>query len=123
MKGRSASPEPILPEGQDPTVDDPEGNATSPQRSKKSALPSEMIGVRELVAWLGFDRSTIHRMHDRGDLPAAFKLGGSLRWYRRDIEAWLEQRRVQRGPVPRRRGSRRRTRRASPPGGSGGPHA
>jgi predicted DNA-binding transcriptional regulator AlpA len=104
-------------EVKDKTIGSPEGAASTPSGGKATKPQPEMIGVRDLVTWLGLDRSTIHRMHDRADLPAAFKLGGSLRWYRRDIESWLEGSLVQRGPAPRRRRSHRRTHRTTPPRG------
>lgn len=122
MKERPTVPRPVLREPTDRAVDAPDG-AEKPPRNGKADPRSKMVGVRALGEWLDLDRSTIHRMHNRGELPPAFKIGGVLRWYRRDIEAWLEQRRVQRGPIPRRRGSRGRTRRPSPRGGPGGPHA
>ena len=111
------------PEVKGKAVGRPEGIASTPSRGMATKPQPDMIGVGDLKTWLGLDRSTIYRMHDRGDLPAAFKLGDSLRWYRHEIEAWLEEQRVQRGPLPRRRGIRRPAPRPNPRGGRGGPRA
>jgi len=77
---------------------------------RSAALPA-MVGVRDLAEWLGINRSTVHRLHNRGELPPAYKLGGVYRWRRHEIEEWLEKNRVHRGPPPGRRKARLRGRR------------
>ena len=53
-----------------------------------------LLTAREVAEWLGVSPETVLRMHRRGDLPG-FRLGSNvLRFSERDIEAWLEARRV-----------------------------
>lgn len=55
-------------------------------------MPS-VLTTPEVLALVKLSRSSVLRMCQRGEFPAAFKLG--LRkngWLRRDIEAWLEAR-------------------------------
>jgi excisionase family DNA binding protein len=46
---------------------------------------------KELAEMLGICTKTVDRMRSRGQLPAAMVVGiRSLRWYRREIVAWVE---------------------------------
>ena len=45
--------------------------------------------VRDVAAFLNVDEKTIYRLITKGELPG-FKVLGSWRFQRRDLEAWIE---------------------------------
>ena len=50
--------------------------------------------VRAAAAVLNVDEKTIYRLAQRGDLPG-FKVSGSWRFQRPDLEAWIAERKDQ----------------------------
>ena len=50
--------------------------------------------VRDVAAFLNVDEKTIYRLAQRGDLPG-FKVSGSWRFQRTDLEAWIAERKDQ----------------------------
>lgn len=50
--------------------------------------------VRDVAAFLNVDEKTIYRLAQKGDLPG-FKVLGSWRFQRPDIEAWIAERKDQ----------------------------
>jgi excisionase family DNA binding protein len=46
--------------------------------------------VRDIAAVLNVDEKTIYRLAQKGDLPG-FKVSGSWRFRRSDLEAWIEE--------------------------------
>ena len=50
--------------------------------------------VRDVAAFLNVDEKTIYRLAQRGDLPG-FKVSGSWRFQRTDLEAWIAERKEQ----------------------------
>jgi excisionase family DNA binding protein len=50
--------------------------------------------VRDVAAILNVDEKTIYRLAQRGDLPG-FKVSGSWRFQRSDLEAWIAERKGQ----------------------------
>jgi len=50
--------------------------------------------VRDVAAFLNVDEKTIYRLAQRGDLPG-FKVSGSWRFQRPDLEAWITDRKGQ----------------------------
>ena len=49
--------------------------------------------VRDVAAFLNVDEKTIYRLVQKGDLPG-FKVLGSWRFQRQDLEAWIAQRKL-----------------------------
>ncbi len=49
--------------------------------------------VHDVALYLNVDENTVYRLAKRGDLPG-FKLGGSGRSKRQEIDAWIEQGKV-----------------------------
>ena len=49
--------------------------------------------VRDVAAFLNVDEKTIYRLAQKGDLPG-FKVSGSWRFQRPDLEAWIEGRKL-----------------------------
>ena len=47
--------------------------------------------VRDVAAYLNVDEKTIYRLVTKGELPG-FKVLGSWRFQRSDLEAWIESR-------------------------------
>ena len=50
--------------------------------------------VQEVAAFLNVDEKTIYRLAQKGDLPG-FKVLGSWRFQRPDLEAWIAERKDQ----------------------------
>ena len=49
--------------------------------------------VRDGAAFLNVDEKTIYRLAQKGDLPG-FKVLGSWRFQRPDLEAWIDRRKL-----------------------------
>jgi predicted DNA-binding transcriptional regulator AlpA len=49
-----------------------------------------LLSCHEIVDEFGFSRATIYRRVAAGVFPRPVKIGGSTRWLRREIDAWLE---------------------------------
>ena len=54
--------------------------------------PARRVGLSRLdtAALLGVSASNIDRMNAAGKLPRPLRLGGALRWNRRELVAWLD---------------------------------
>lgn len=52
----------------------------------------ELITIKDVAEFLQIAEKTIYRMAADGKIPA-FKVGGSWRFRRKEIEKWLESRR------------------------------
>ena len=51
------------------------------------------ITVRDVAAYLNVDVKTVYRLAQRGELPG-FKVAGSWRFRKADIDAWIERQKV-----------------------------
>ena len=49
--------------------------------------------VHDVAALLNVDEKTIYRLAQKGDLPG-FKVSGSWRFQRPDLEAWIDRRKL-----------------------------
>ncbi len=58
--------------------------------------------VREVADYLNVDHKVIYRLLSTHALPG-FKVAGTWRFKRADIEAWIEERKQLSGPVEKRR--------------------
>ncbi len=74
---------------------DPPKTASTPAPSTDPLLVSR----RGLAQMLAVSVPTIDRMRAAGKLPRGIKIGGSLRYDRREIEKWLRHRRTD-GTLP-----------------------
>jgi excisionase family DNA binding protein len=52
----------------------------------------ELITIKEVADFLQIAEKTIYRLAAEGKIPA-FKVGGSWRFNRKEIEEWLEKQR------------------------------
>ena len=50
--------------------------------------------VRDVAGYLNVDEKTVYRLAKRGELPG-FKVAGTWRFRKGDIEAWIEQRKAE----------------------------
>ncbi|HEY4745090.1 MAG TPA: helix-turn-helix domain-containing protein, partial [Desulfuromonadaceae bacterium] len=72
-----------------------EPSAPSPQKAPK--LPPQpgpnaiLLSVAEMCSLLRISRATLIRMDKAGKLPGRIKLGGSVRFHRETVEAWLKE--------------------------------
>ena len=58
--------------------------------------------VRDVASFLSVDEKTIYRLVIKGDIPG-FKVLGSWRFQRQDIQAWIAERKVHAGVVQAKR--------------------
>lgn len=80
------------------TKDVPPPHAASKQKvSRKSAPKPEkidhdalLLSIREMCLLLKISRATLVRMDNAGKIPGRMKLGGSVRFHRATVVAWLE---------------------------------
>jgi excisionase family DNA binding protein len=49
--------------------------------------------VRQVVGYLNVDEKTVYRLVSRGELPG-FKVAGTWRFKKHDIDRWIEERKV-----------------------------
>ena len=54
-------------------------------------MSDEILTVKELARYLKLNEKTAYRLVSNGDLPG-FKVGGSWRFRKTDIDAWIESR-------------------------------
>lgn len=55
------------------------------------AEPDEILTIDEVAAYLKAGKRTVYRLAANGKLPA-FKLGGTWRFRRGDLDKWIESR-------------------------------
>jgi excisionase family DNA binding protein len=55
-----------------------------------SAQPDEILTIDEVAAYLKTGKRTVYRLAAAHKIPA-FKLGGTWRFSRNDIESWIKQ--------------------------------
>ena len=53
-------------------------------------MSDEILTIQELAEYLKLNEKTAYRLAGEGKLPG-FKVGGSWRFKREDLEAWIEQ--------------------------------
>lgn len=51
----------------------------------------KMITADQLADILNISTRTLWRLRSQGQLPPAIRLGGSVRWSRQVVQAWIEQ--------------------------------
>jgi excisionase family DNA binding protein len=54
------------------------------------AMDAPALTVKDVASLLNVDEKTVYRLAKRGDLPG-FKVAGSWRFKRDDIDAWIEK--------------------------------
>ena len=59
-----------------------------------SDQPDEILTIDEVAAYLKAGKRTVYRLAASGKLPA-FKLGGTWRFSRADIDSWIRQQAIQ----------------------------
>lgn len=56
-----------------------------------SSKPDEILTIDEVAAYLKASKRTVYRLTTSGNLPA-FKLGGTWRFRRSDLDRWIASR-------------------------------
>ena len=56
-------------------------------------MVDQILTLREVAAYLKLAEKTAYRLASEGKLPG-FKVGGSWRFKREDLEAWIETQKV-----------------------------
>ena len=69
-------------------------NSTSHPDSRPGASGSEMFTTPEAAAYIKMAVQTMERFRLTGEGPIFAKLGGSVRYRRCDLDAWIESRLV-----------------------------
>ena len=57
---------------------------------RDEAMSNEILTLQELAEYLKLNEKTAYRLAGEGKLPG-FKIGGSWRFKREDLEAWIEK--------------------------------
>lgn len=65
---------------------------------KKTDAAEEILTLDEVAAFLKAGKRTVYRFAQNGDIPA-FKLGGTWRFRRSELEKWIDQNSNQRAPA------------------------
>lgn len=69
---------------------------SKPAKPSRQAKPSSidadaiLLSIREMCTLLKISRATLVRMDNAGKIPGRMKLGGSVRFHRATVVAWLE---------------------------------
>ena len=61
-------------------------------------VESEILTLEEVAAYLKAGKRTVYRLAQKGEIPA-FKLGGTWRFRRSELERWIDQNSNQRAPA------------------------
>jgi len=59
-----------------------------------STIVTEVMTTIEAAAYVGLKKSTMERFRFLGQGPAYCKLGGAVRYRKKDLDAWLDSRAV-----------------------------
>jgi excisionase family DNA binding protein len=54
------------------------------------AEPARLLDVQQVAEMLGVSGRHVYRLADGGRMPRPLKLGGAVRWDRRQIENWID---------------------------------
>ena len=57
---------------------------------REKSMSDEILTIQELAEYLKLNEKTAYRLAGEGKLPG-FKVGGSWRFKREDIEQWIEK--------------------------------
>lgn len=49
-----------------------------------------LLTVKEISQMMGISTRTLHRWNVSGQMPSSVKIGGCVRWKKREIESWIE---------------------------------
>lgn len=60
---------------------------------KVNSVDSPSMTVHDVALYLNVDEKTVYRLAQRAELPG-FKVAGTWRFKRADIDAWIEQRKA-----------------------------
>ena len=52
-------------------------------------MSKESISVKETGLIIGLGVRTVYRLRDGGKMPQPLRIGGSVRWRRAELEAWI----------------------------------
>ena len=72
----------------------PDGDVEKTPQATPANAPAheQLLDARGLATVLCVTTKTVRRWRDEGRLPAAIDFGGTLRWRRSTVEAWLAER-------------------------------
>lgn len=63
--------------------------ADNPQGREAERNHTFLLSAEELAAMLSISKRSLWRLRSAGQLPRAVQLGGSTRWRRIEVEAWI----------------------------------
>ena len=53
-------------------------------------MPTDIMTIQEVAEYLKLNEKTAYRLASEGEIPG-FKVGGSWRFKRQDIERWIDR--------------------------------
>ena len=65
-------------------------NKPTHQRPSIPQMSKLALSVEEVAQVLGISRAHVWRLHSSGNIPRPIRLGRSVRWDKKTLEAWLE---------------------------------
>lgn len=77
--------------GEQKTRGEPTPTGAQAAGDARAARPEpELLKAGDVAKLLSFGERTIFRMSDAGKMPPPLKIGGSVRWSRRALRAWID---------------------------------
>lgn len=70
---------------------DPDVHLTDPTTTPTPLHDRELLDRDALAAYLSVSPSHVSRLDSAGRIPRPIRLGGSVRWHRPTIDAWLAE--------------------------------
>jgi excisionase family DNA binding protein len=79
-----------------PDLPEPSLHGVGRRRRSKAATPANdaMLTTSDVCRILGCDPRTLRRWRHEKKVPRPVRIGGRLRWRRRDLLPWIEKRRA-----------------------------
>jgi len=71
------------------SIKDKATDAPSVGPERAPGVSRELLDVDEVCEIVGLSRRSIYRLADRGAMPRGLRLGGSRRWRRAEVLAWI----------------------------------
>jgi excisionase family DNA binding protein len=56
-----------------------------------TAIVAAAYNVADMAVLFKLSERTVWRLSDEGSIPGKFRVGGSVRWSKRVVDAWIEK--------------------------------
>ncbi len=62
-------------------------------------MANDLIGPEELAEYLGIPLPSVYAMNSRGTGPRRMRVGKHVRYWKADVDRWLDERAIEPGPA------------------------